>query len=152
MILVILAICIALIVLGVWLISECHDGVRAISCTAGVFGSIAAIIVLVCLCGSVSQLSVIDQKIEMYQEENTRIEEQIAATVKQYQEYETDIFTAVSPDESSIVLVSLYPELKADALVQSQIEIYTANNEKIKSLREQKINGTVDRWWLYFGG
>lgn len=152
MILVILAICIALIVLGVWLISECHDGVGATSCTAGVFGFIAAIIVLVCLCGSVSQLSVIDQKIEMYQEENTRIEEQIAATVKQYQEYETDIFTAVSPDESSIVLVSLYPELKADALVQSQIEIYTANNEKIKSLREQKINGTVDRWWLYFGG
>ena len=152
MIFVILAVCLGLIALGIFCVVNMHDVTGGVSIGAGVLGFIIAFIVCICLIVSVSQLGVIDQKIEMYQEENTRIEEQIAATVKQYQEYETDIFTAVSPDESSIVLVSLYPELKADTLVQSQIEIYTANNQAIKSLREQKINGTVDRWWLYFGG
>jgi hypothetical protein len=152
MIIVILAICLGLIALGIFCLVENHDMAGGIATGAGIMGFIISLIVCICLIISVSGLGVIDQKIEMYQEENTKIEEQIAATVKQYQEYETDIFTAVSPDESSIVLVSLYPELKADTLVQSQIEIYTANNEKIKSLREQKINGTVDRWWLYFGG
>ena len=78
------------------------------------------------------------------------IEEQIAETVKKYQQYETDIFTEVASD-SAITLVALYPELKADTLVQSQIDVYIKNNEKIKSLKEDKINGTINKWWLYFG-
>ena len=53
--------------------------------------------------------------------------------------------------ENYITLVSLYPELKADALVSKQIEIYISNNEKIKELKEFKINGSIYRWWLYFG-
>lgn len=97
------------------------------------------------------ELRVIDDKIAMYEEENSRIEEQIAAVVEQYQKYETEIFTEVAP-ESSMTLVALYPELKSDTLVQSQIDIYVKNNEKIKSLREQKINEKVYRWRLYFGG
>ena len=92
-----------------------------------------------------------DEKIAMYQEENAYIENQIDMVVKQYQEYETDIFESANVD-SPMVLVSLYPELKADTLVQEQIDIYVANNQKIKELKEKKINGNVYRWWLYFGG
>ena len=103
-----------------------------------------------CLCCEVSSLAVIDEKIAMYQEENTKIEEQIADVVESYQQYETEIFTEVAPD-SSIALVALYPELKSDTLVQSQIDVYIKNNEKIKSLKESKIGGSVSKWWLYFG-
>jgi hypothetical protein len=71
--------------------------------------------------------------------------------VKEYQKYETEIFTETAPD-SAITLVALYPELKADALVGKQIEIYIANNEKIKELKEEDIMGDVYRWWAYFGG
>lgn len=117
----------------------------------GGIGSVIVFIVTICLACEVSGLHVIDDKIAMYEEENTKIEEQIAATVQQYQEYETGIFTETASD-SSITLVALYPDLKADKLVQSQIEIYVANNEKIKELKEQKINGSVSRWWMYFGG
>ena len=91
------------------------------------------------------------QALEMYQAENESIEAQISECVKQYQQYETEIFTEVAP-ESSITLVSLYPELKADALVSKQIEVYVDNNEKIKELKMSKINGDITRWWLYFGG
>lgn len=92
----------------------------------------------------------IDQKIALYEEENAKIEQQIAATVKQYQEYESGIFTDVAP-ESSITLVALYPELKSDTLVQSQIEVYVENNNTIKELKSTAINASVYRWWLYFG-
>lgn len=94
---------------------------------------------------------VLDKKIAMYEEENVNIEEQIAEVVEQYQKYETEIFTEVTP-ESSMTLVALYPELKSDALVQSQIEVYTANNEKIKELRAKEISYQNWLWWLYFGG
>ena len=110
--------------------------------------SLAAIIILGI---NVSELKVIDEKIAMYQEENTKIEQQIADVVKGYQKHEKDIFENVTPD-SAVTLVSLYPELKSDTLVQSQIEVYVSNNECIKDLKEQQINGDVYRWWLYFGG
>ena len=151
MILVILGVCIVLIALGICLYANWDSEIMSAVCVVlGCIGLVAAIIAMIALGVSVSNQRVIDAKISMYQEENTKIESQIAETVKQYQQYETDIFASVAPD-SAITLVALYPELKADTLVQSQIEVYIANNEKIKSLNEEKINGTVYRWWLYFG-
>ena len=151
MILVILGVCVALVFLGIFMCAVCDSEFAGpFFAIAGGVGFFIAILVTIGLCVNISNQCVIDAKISMYQEENTKIEVQIAETVKQYQQYETDIFTSVAPD-SAITLVALYPELKADTLVQSQIEVYIANNEKIKSLKEEKINGTVSRWWLYFG-
>lgn len=147
MILVILGISILLIVLGLILDPDCEGIIPAV---CGVCMFIISLIAMVVLAVGVSNLSVIDDKIAMYQEENTRIEEQISEVVEQYQTYETEIFTEVKP-ESSMTLVALYPELKSDSLVQKQIEVYTSNNQKIKELKESKITGSVKRWWLYFG-
>lgn len=99
----------------------------------------------------VSTAKVVDEKIEMYSTENGKIETQIAGVVQQYQEYEQETFDKVAPKDA-MTLVTLYPELKSDELVQKQIAVYVENNEKIKELKEEKINGSVNRWWLYFGG
>lgn len=155
MIAVLLGICIAMFIGGLIMFertrSDVGEGVSICMIAVGAVSTFICLIATVCLGVNVSNLKVIDDKIAMYEEENTQIEEQVAAVVTQYQEYETDIFTELDSD-SAITLVSLYPELKSDTLVQSQIDIYVQNNEKIKSLREQAINGTVVRWWLYFGG
>ena len=92
----------------------------------------------------------LDSKIQMYTEENRKIEENINVLVKQYMDYETDTFRELK-NESSMTLVSLYPELKADALVDKQISIYTENNINIKRLKEKIINISNYKWWLYFG-
>lgn len=110
---------------------------------------VLAVAIILGIC--VINVTKVDEKIAMYQEENAKIEVQIATTVENYQQYENNIFTEVTPD-SSITLVALYPELKSDTLIQAQIEVYIENNNKIKSLKEDKINGSVYRWWLYFGG
>ena len=151
MILLILGFCILVAIGGVVMVCTMYDDEAGWWITAfGGIGVIISIIAACCLGYSVSKLRVIDDKIAMYQEENTRIEEQISEVVEQYQTYETEIFTEVKP-ESSMTLVALYPELKSDSLVQKQIEVYTSNNQKIKELKESKINGSVTRWWLYFG-
>lgn len=92
----------------------------------------------------------LDNKIAMYTEENENIEADMNALVEQYMNYESGTYGELK-GESSITLVSLYPELKADALVTKQIEVYIANNEKIKELKEKKIDLSVKKWWLYFG-
>lgn len=93
---------------------------------------------------------VIDSKIEMYMEENENIEADLNLLVEQYMKYESDTYGELK-NESGITLISLYPELKADVLVTKQIEVYIANNEKIKELKENKIDLSVNKWWLYFG-
>ena len=107
-------------------------------------------VAVIFLVAQVSNLSVIDQKIEMYEQENTKIEQQIETAVTAYQQHEKNVFTTVKPN-SYMQLVSLYPELKSDTLVKAQIKTYQSNNKKIKELKEQEINGNVKRWWLYFG-
>ena len=92
----------------------------------------------------------INSKIEMYSEENQIIEDDMNALVEQYMTYESDTYGELK-GESSITLVSLYPELKSDALVEKQIELYVDNNKKIKKLKEKLINVSNYKWWLYFG-
>ena len=108
------------------------------------------LIITLCTWIDVSEGKVIDEKITMYQEENANIENEMNILVQQYMSYESDTFGNLKGD-SSITLVSLYPELKADTLVTKQIEVYVANNEKIKELKEDKIELSVQKWWLYFG-
>ena len=95
-------------------------------------------------------MSVINEKIAMYEQENAKIEQQIETAITAYQQHEKDVFTEVKPD-SYIQLVSIYPELKSDTLVKEQIKTYQSNNKKIKELKVTAINGNVKRWWLYFG-
>lgn len=150
MILVFLAISILAIIVGFILDSVfvSDSGVAIGGC--GVFSFFICLAITISLAVSVSKLSVADDKIRMYEEENAKIEQQIEVAVTTYQQHEKDIFVKAKPD-SYVQLVSLYPELKSDTLVESQIETYKENNAQIKKLKEKQIDGNVKRWWLYFG-
>lgn len=133
-----------------WLIDINGDYDGLLGVFLGTIPLAICIIVAIFLTAQVSNLSVIDQKVEMYEQENAKIEQQIETAVTAYQQHEKDVFTSVKPN-SYIQLVSLYPELKSDTLVKTQIKTYQSNNKKIKELKEQAISGNVKRWWLYFG-
>lgn len=116
----------------------------------GIFLLVVNMILLFIFISNVKQLDVIDKKIEMYQEENTNIENNIDVLVKQYMEHEKSTLKEFKV-ESSITLVNLYPELKSNELVQQQLNIYVENNNKIKELKEHKLDYQISKWWLYFG-
>lgn len=103
------------------------------------------------LVNTVATGSTIDRKIAMYEEENTSIEESIDITVRGYMDFEARTYGELK-DKDAINLVSLFPELKSDTLVQQQVEIYVSNNKEIKYLKEEKINLSKAKWKLYFGG
>ena len=116
----------------------------------GAFLLIANIIATFFLVNQVKGLDIIDKKIEMYQEENTKIENDIDMLVKQYMEHEKETLSEFK-SESSITLVNLYPDLKSNELVQQQLNIYVENNNKIKELKNNKLEYQLSKWWLYFG-
>lgn len=98
----------------------------------------------------VSTSYTIDEKISMYTEQNEDIELKLKTTIENYMEYESSTFKEISPKDS-VNLITLYPDLKSDTLVQSQIEVYKNNNEKLKELKEEKIDISKKKWILYFG-
>jgi len=108
--------------------------------------------ILVYLSTKLVGLSVIDDKIELYENQNKEIENKVELVVKQYMEHENKTFTELKSNESYITLVTLYPDLKSDKLIEQEIALYEENNKKIISLKEQKINKKVYQWWIYFGG
>ena len=110
---------------------------------------------VVLLFGVISLTMIIDgrtleEKIALYEKENIAIEQDINTLVEQYMNYEADAYENLK-GESGITLVSLYPELKADELVKEQCELYIANKEQIASLKEQQIELSSWKFWLYFG-
>lgn len=128
-------------------------GAGVIGLLTGICGCIVVLVMIsmtACYGDDAISGKYIDEKITMYQEENAKIEEQIDALVQNYMKYESDTFSEFKSDDS-MTLVSLYPELKSDELVQNQISVYTKNNKKIKELKEQKIDTAKSKWWLYFG-
>lgn len=155
MILVILEVCIGLIMGGLLLRwnspnyrgEELGVVLLAIGSVVGAF-VLAFVIYFTC---DVVSITPTQQKIAMYTEENTQIEERIANTVAAYKEYEQETFAEFKQDDV-MVAVSLYPELKSDTLVQKEIETYINNNNTIKQLKAELIDKSISKWWLYFGG
>lgn len=113
-------------------------------------GSISVILLIATICVAVDVVSgrKLDDKIALYQEANTVIEQKISNSITDYMGYETGMFKDL--DINAIVMK--YPELKANELVQEEIKVYQDNNKKILELKESKIDLEVKRWWLYFGG
>lgn len=145
MILVIMAICVALIICGyIWWDTGICAGV-------GLIGGAISLIVLISLMYNIVHSSVLDDQIAMYQEENTKIEMELAECVEHYMAHEEKIMTEVDP-ESAITLVALYPELKSDILVSYLMDTHISNSDQIKELRAQLLTVDSKRWWLYFGG
>ena len=155
MILVVIGVGILLLI-TYWLVDNnmeygaCKDALEAVTLMFGAFSVIVGFIAAVFISIEVADSLPIDEKIAMYEEENVKIEAQVADIVERYMEYETETFD-IKADDSYIVIASLYPELKSNTLVESQIEVYVKNNDKIKELKEARIGSSIARWWLYFG-
>lgn len=108
------------------------------------------LIAMVFLIGAVINGRVIEQKIELLETKNQEIEEKVESTIKTYMEYEGKTYADLKVD-SYINLVNLYPDLKSDELIKSEIELYQKNTEEITNLKMEKINISNYKWWLYFG-
>lgn len=150
MLILLFIIFVMLIILGIICMAFDLEIAGFLSAVAGVLGAVVTLIALVCCCVDLSKSLTIDKKINMYIEENAVIEQQIETVVKEYMEYEGKTLAELK-GESSVTLVSLYPELKSDELIKTQIATYQFNNAKIKELKEIKIDAKIYKWWVYFG-
>ena len=124
--------------------------------TGEVFSGFGSLISVVALIGIIINIGILingrtfDDKIAMYEQENAAIEQSVDVLVKDYYKHESDTYSSLKP-ENAVLFASAYPELQSNDLAMKQLEIYVENNNKIKGLKEDQINLSRNRFWLYFG-
>lgn len=145
MFILLFVIAVALIVLAV-LNEDLEEGFGILGCLIGFIALIGIFVNI----GLLVRGRTLDDKITMYEQENTAIEQSVDVLVKDYYKHESDTYSSLKP-ENAVLFASAYPELQSNELATKQLEIYVDNNNKIKELKEDQINLSKNRFWLYFG-
>ena len=154
MLIILLLLGIVLIVSGVLIFNfselEYDNGFGWVCSVVGVIWCACVFVFFITGICRLAESRIIDTKIAMYFEENTNIETNVTTTVEKYLEHEYNIFNNLQGEDIQTLLV-VYPEINSNELVKRQVEIFVENNNKIKELKEQKLNIEVWKWWVYFG-
>ena len=123
---------------------------------AGVFGLLGGLIGFIARSGMLVKIGwrvdgrTLDDKMAMYEHENAAIEQSVDILVTDYYKHESDTYSSLKP-ENAVLFASAYPELQGNDLAMKQLEVYVDNNNKIKELKEDQIDLSRNRFWLYFG-
>lgn len=142
--LITIAICVALTFYEIKTDWANSDTIGSLIFLSGVVGFMLLIPVLVCTYNYYETITLTDQKIQLYTEQNKDIENKVGLVVDKYLEHEKDTYTTLKP-KTKITLASTYPELQSNKLVQQQIQLYNENNKKITNCKLQKIKSQFYR-------
>lgn len=93
----------------------------------------------------------IQEKIQIYEDQNTQIEQSIDAAVKAYCEHEQITYVQMS-DGAVALVAAAYPELASSELVKTQMEVWTSNSSELKDLKSKLVDFHRAQYFLYFGG
>lgn len=138
----------------IWVLASTNYDFEDAGCALGAVCCVCLIITLGVALFHVTpeykKLDYIDTKIEYLTEQNAQIDDEIKLIVASYQDHELEFYKEFE-NVSSTTLVTLYPEIKSNELVNKQLDIYFANQQEIKELELKKIESGVIRWWMCFG-
>ena len=146
------------IALGLVLLAEIIDGSTNkfgfLAVVPGVLGAVFAIIFGIWTLWNIIVVASgfgIQEKIGIYEEQNTQIEQSIDAAVKAYCEHEQITYVQMS-DGAVALVAAAYPELASSELVKAQMDIWTSNSKELKDLKSDLVDFHRAQYFLYFGG
>ena len=146
------------IALGLVLLAEFIDGSTNkfgfLAVVPGVLGAIFAIIFGIWTLWNIVTVASgfgIQEKIEIYENQNAQIEQSIDAAVKAYCEHEQITYVQMS-DGAVALVAAAYPELASSELVKTQMEVWTSNSAELKELKSRLVDFHRAQYFLYFGG
>lgn len=146
------------IALGLVLLAEIIDGSTNkfgfLAVVTGVLGAVFAIVFGIWTLWNIITVASgfgIQEKIQIYEEQNTQIEQSIDAAVKAYCEHEQITYVQMS-DGAVALVAAAYPELASSELVKTQMEVWTSNSNELKELKSDLVDFHRAQYFLYFGG
>lgn len=114
------------------------------------FAIFLAITLIVLACYNNTKTSC-DKKIAVLEEKNELVLKQVEPIVNRYLLYESETLEKVKVNSENIVALSMYPELKGNEFLKSQIDIVVKNQDEITKLKLSKAELNVYRLWIFMG-
>lgn len=92
-----------------------------------------------------------DKKITVLEEKNELVLKQVEPIVNRYLLYESETLEKVKVSSENIVALSMYPELKGNEFLKSQIDIVVKNQDEITKLKLNKAELNAYKLWIFMG-
>jgi hypothetical protein len=92
-----------------------------------------------------------DKKIEVLEEKNELVLKQVEPIINKYLTYEGETFEKLKVSSENIVALSMYPELKGNEFLKSQIDIVVKNQDEITKLKLNKAELNAYKLWIFMG-
>lgn len=115
-------------------------------CTGAILATIIAWLITI---GNYNTIKTTNEEhLRILEQQNEIVISQIEPLVEKALEYESSNYKELTPEEI-IACGNMYPELKANEFIQTQIQIILNNQEEIKKLKIEKIKLNAFSFWLW---
>jgi hypothetical protein len=151
MLYIILFVFICILVVGLCQKVRYDRDTREVMCGIGiVFSTVVLIAILIAGIKYNSIKSTANAQLEVLNEQNEIVLAQIEPLVQQALNYESNTYKEFKlTPENIISFGSMYPQLQANAFIQSQIDIIVENQKEIKDLKLKIASLNAYRLWLF---
>lgn len=151
MLYILLFIFICIIIIGLCQEVSYHKDTREVLCGFGmVFSIITFISILIAGIKYNSIKSTANAQLEVLNSQNETVLAQIEPLVQQALSYESNTYKEFKLTPENIVAFgNMYPQLQANAFIQSQIDIIVENQKEIKDLKLKIASLNAYRLWLF---
>lgn len=116
-----------------------------------IFSSIFLVITLIVLAFYNETKTCCDKKIAVLEERNEVVLKQVEPIINRYLLYESKTLEKVKVSSENIIALSMYPELKSDEFLKSQIDIVVKNQDEITKLKLSKAELNLYKLWIFMG-
>lgn len=116
-----------------------------------IFSAIFLVIALISLACYNETKASCDRKITVLEERNELVLKQIEPIIDRYLLYESETLKKVKVSSENIIALSMYPELKGNEFLKSQIDIILKNQDEITKLKLSKAELNVYKLWIFMG-
>lgn len=93
----------------------------------------------------------VDKQVLILEEKNELVLKQIEPLVEKYLNYENETLSKFKVDANKLVALSMFPELKGNEFIKSQIDIVIKNQDEITKLKLEKAKLNSYKLWLFMG-
>lgn len=92
-----------------------------------------------------------NKKIAVLENKNELVLKQVEPIVNRYLLYESEVLGKVKVNSENIIALSMYPELKGNEFLKSQIDIVVKNQDEITKLKLSKAELNAYKLWIFMG-
>lgn len=116
-----------------------------------IFSAVSFAAILITLTCYNETKSTCDKKIAVLEERNEVVLKQVEPIINKYLLYESETLEKVKISSENIIALSMYPELKGNEFLKSQIDIVVKNQDEITKLKLSKAELNRFKLWIFMG-